>query len=106
VHEKVIAAGEVGTLEGDLLHDSAETVETYLDKQNRYTTLAAEDAHGRGKRATIAHLLLSPLVRFVKFYFFRMGALDGLPGLVHILIGCGNSFAKYAKMMALQRDER
>lgn len=103
VHEKVLTAAEIGDLKGDLLHDSAETLESYLDKQNRYTTIAAEAAFARGKRASAVHLLLSPLIRFLKFYFFRLGCLDGLPGLVHILIGCGNSFAKYAKMAALQR---
>ena len=89
-----------------MLHDSAETIETYLDKQNRYTTLAAEAAFARGKRASGAHLLLSPLIRFAKFYFLRLGFLDGLPGLIHILIGCGNSFFKYAKIAALQRKAR
>jgi len=103
VHEKVISAGEVGTLEGDLLHDSAETLDAYLGKQNRYTTLAAQQAFSSGRRAHAGHLLLSPLLRFVKFYLFRLGFLDGLPGLVHILIGCGNSFAKYAKMLDLEK---
>lgn len=108
VHEKVCftgsAGGPIGTLAGDLLHDSAESLENYLDKQNRYSTLAANTALAQGKRAHAAHLLLSPLVRFIKFYFFRGGFLDGLPGLVHILIGCGTSFAKYAKMAASQRQ--
>jgi len=104
VHEKVIADGEAATLPGDLLHDSAETLESYLAKQNRYTTLAAEDALARGKRASAGHLVLSPLLRFIKFYFLRLGFLDGLPGLIHILIGCNNSFAKYAKMQQLQRQ--
>jgi glycosyltransferase involved in cell wall biosynthesis len=108
VHEKVGFTGSaetlVGTLTGDLLHDSAESLENYLDKQNRYSTLAANAALAQGKRANAAHLLLSPLVRFIKFYFLRLGFLDGLPGLVHILIGCGTSFAKYAKMIALQRQ--
>lgn len=99
VHEKVVSGEAAATLAGDLLHDSAETLDSYLAKQNRYTTLAARAAIAEGRRATAAHLLLSPLVRFVKFYFFRLGVLDGLPGLVHILIGCGNSFAKYAKML-------
>ena len=102
VHEKVLAAGEVGTLDGDLLHDSAETLDSYLAKQNRYTTLAAQDAIARGRHAGVAHVLLSPLLRFFKFYFFRLGFLDGLPGLVHILIGCGNSFAKYAKIISFR----
>ena len=106
VHEKVLAAGAVGTLAGDLLHDSAETLDGYLAKQNRYTTLAAQEAIAKGRRATIAHVLLSPLLRFFKFYFIRLGFLDGLPGLVHILIGCGNSFAKYAKMLGFRADKQ
>ena len=104
VHEKVIATGEVGNLSGDLLHESAESLDAYLAKQNRYSTIAAEAALAQGRRATVAHLLLSPLLRFAKFYFFRLGLLDGLPGLVHILVGCGASFAKYAKMLAFQRN--
>ena len=104
VHERVIASGEIGTLQGDLLHESAESLEAYLGKQNRYSTLAAEEALASGKRATVMHLLFSPLLRFVKFYFLRLGLLDGLPGLVHILVGCGASFAKYAKMLAFQRS--
>jgi hypothetical protein len=31
----------------------------------------------------------------------RLGFLDGVPGLVHITIGCCNSFMKYAKLMQL-----
>ncbi len=104
VHEKVLASGEIGTLQGDLLHDSAESLETYLAKQNRYSSLAANAALASGKRATVWHLLLSPLLRFVKFYFLRLGLLDGLPGLVHILVGCAASCAKYAKMLAFQRS--
>lgn len=104
VHEKVVADGPVGTLDGDLLHDSAETLEHYLAKQDRYTTLAAQAALRAGRRATILHPPLAPLVRFVKFYFLRLGFLDGWPGLVHILIGCRNSHSKYVKMRGLQRE--
>ena len=42
--------------------------------------------------------MLSPLLRFVKFYAVRGGFRDGVPGLVHIAIGCFNSFVKYAKI--------
>lgn len=104
VHEKVLADGPVGVLDGDLLHESAESLENYLVKQNRYSTLAAEAALAAGKQASAAQLVLSPLVRFVKFYFLRRGFLDGVPGLVHILIGCGASFVKYAKMLHAQRS--
>lgn len=102
VHERVLTDGPPAVLVGDLIHDSAETLDGYLAKQNRYTTLAAQEAISSGRRATALHVVLSPLLRFVKFYFVRLGLLDGLPGLIHIVIGCGNSFVKYAKMLAFR----
>jgi len=105
VHERVITLGPVGRLQGELLHDSAQDLEAYLAKQNRYTTLAAEAMVREGRRATVGRLLSSPLVRFVKFYVVRGGLKDGVPGLIHIAIGCFNSFAKYMKLLELQRRE-
>ena len=64
VHEKVLYAVTPGTLAGDLLHDSAEDLATYLEKQNRYSTLAATQMHERGRSAGVGFLLLSPVVRF------------------------------------------
>jgi len=101
VHEKVSTATPVGTLRGDLRHESEQSLAAYLDKQNRYTSLQAEALFRRGKRASVGRLVASPLLRFAKFYLFRRGFLDGVPGLVHILIGCFNSFAKYAKLHEL-----
>jgi glycosyltransferase involved in cell wall biosynthesis len=105
VHEKVLFDGQVGKLQGDLDHYSQESVAAYLDKQNRYTTLQAEGLYARGIDASLVKLTLSPLVRFVKFYLFRLGFLDGVPGLVHIAIGCFNSFIKYAKLRDLHLRE-
>ena len=106
VHEKVVSAGPVGRLpeRAVLMHHSAESLASYLDKQNRYTSLQAEALYRAGARATVWQLLLSPALRFIKFYFVRLGFLDGLPGLVHIAVGCFNSFAKYAKLRAMQID--
>ena len=105
VHEKVVATGSIGRLAGDLLHDSAESLATYLNKQNRYTSLAADMALAAGKRASFSRLALSPIVRFIKFYVVRQGFRDGLPGLIHIAIGCMNSFLKYAKMFERQNAD-
>ena len=104
VHEKVVSRSPALKLSGDLLHDSAETLEKYLDKQNRYTSLQAEAMHAEGRRANALQLTISPLLRFFKYYVLRLGFLDGVPGLVHIAIGCMNSFNKYAKLRALERS--
>lgn len=107
VHEKVVTAGSVGRVPETavLMHHSAESLATYLDKQNRYTSLQADALYSAGERANVWRLLLSPALRFIKFYIVRLGFLDGLPGLVHIAIGCFNSFAKYAKLRALQIEK-
>ncbi|MCE2679384.1 MAG: glycosyltransferase family 2 protein [Burkholderiales bacterium] len=101
VHERVLSQGAVGLLKGDLLHHSAETLEVYLSKQNRYTEIQARQLAAAGKPPGFGKLLVSPLVRFIKFYGLRGGFRDGWPGLVHICIGCFNSFIKYAKARAL-----
>jgi glycosyltransferase involved in cell wall biosynthesis len=105
VHEKVETQAVIGELTGDLLHDSAESLAAYLNKQNRYTSLAADMALAAGKRASGWQVVFSPLLRFIKFYLVRRGFLDGLPGLIHIAIGCFNSFAKYSKMLERQASD-
>jgi hypothetical protein len=46
------------------------------------------------------------VVRFFKFYVLRLGFLDGVPGLLHISIGCMNSYMKYAKLIELRKAEQ
>ncbi|MBF0401064.1 MAG: glycosyltransferase family 2 protein [Magnetococcales bacterium] len=103
IHERVETQAVVGHLSGDMLHESAQSLELYLAKQNRYTTLQAQQLLAAGKPVGLRHLLWSPLLRFIKFYLLRRGFMDGVPGLVHIVIGCFNSFSKYAKVMAEKR---
>ena len=105
VHEKVLYAVTPGTLDGDLMHDSSDDLAAYLERQNRYTTLAARQAYELGRSAGVVHLLLSPVVRFFKFYVLRLGFLDGVPGLLHISIGCMNSYMKYAKLLELHKAD-
>ena len=105
VHECVETREPIGTLQGDLLHESEETREHYLQKQDRYTTLQAEQLYEQGKQAPWFKLLLNPVVRFVKFYFIRLGFLDGYAGFSHIMIGCSNTYQKYAKLRKLWRGK-
>jgi glycosyltransferase involved in cell wall biosynthesis len=106
VHEQVIVDGAVERLGGDLLHASAESLDAYIAKQNRYTTLQAAALHARGVRASALRVALAPLARFVRFYVFKLGFLDGVAGFAHIAIGAFASFLKYAKLRALGADAR
>jgi len=101
VHEHVVAAGPVARLAGDLKHASAESLDAYIAKQNRYTSLQAEAMHARGERASAFVVAASPLARFFRFYVIKLGFLDGVAGFAHIAIGAFSSFLKYAKLRAL-----
>ena len=105
VHEGVELNGETRRLSGDLLHFSQETLSQYLTKQNHYTNLQAEALFARGKRCHASRCFTAPLIRFIKFYIIRRGFLDGAPGFIHIVIGCINTFSKYAKLLELQRND-
>ena len=96
----------MGTLAGDLLHESAEDVTTYLAKQNRYSSLHAQALFSQGVRAGYGKLFFSPMARFIKFYVIRLGFLDGGPGFAHVAIGCFAAFAKYAKLIELSKSQR
>ena len=106
VHEHVAADGPIGRLEGDLLHASAESLERYVAKQNRYTTLQANALHARGERSSAAAMAAAPLARFLRFYVLKLGFLDGAAGFAHIAIGAFASFLKHAKLRALERAAR
>jgi len=97
IHERVVTGTRPLRLQGDLLHDSAETLESYVAKQARYTSLQAASLHRRGLLRNLASMVFSPLARFTRFYVIRAGFLDGVPGLLHIAIGSLYSGDKYRK---------
>jgi glycosyltransferase involved in cell wall biosynthesis len=106
VHEGVLYDAKPIRLKGDLMHQSADNLHRFLEKQNRYTTIQAEYFYEKGKRFSLAKMILSPAVRFIRYYFLKLGFLDGVPGLIHILIGCRNAAVKQYKLYAIQQHHK
>ncbi|NBT59170.1 glycosyltransferase family 2 protein, partial [bacterium] len=48
VHESIEASGKIGHIQGPILHYSYSSLEDYLNKFNRYTSLAAAELHKKG----------------------------------------------------------
>ena len=109
VHEKVISTDnrkplQIGSLSGTLFHEPEETIFQYLKKQNNYTDLQVSLLSDH-QPISAWQAFLSPTSRFVKYYFLKLGFLDGLPGFTHILIGCFFAFIKYIKAIEAQRKK-
>lgn len=86
VHEAVSVEGEVGTLDGDLIHFPYRSFEQQLIKTQRYARMMAEHDFARGRRATLSKLVLAPAWRFWRGFLFRGGFRDGWHGLVYAYV--------------------
>lgn len=58
----------------------APALEDVLERMNRYTTFETERM--KGKKVTLASLVLKPTFRFIKAYFLKGGFREGLAGYI------------------------
>ncbi len=106
VHESVQLDGQIGRFRGDLLHYSYPNLEFYFDKSNRYTTLGAEEAFRRGRRAPWFDLVFRPPATFIKHFVLKQGFRDGAEGFLISVLSSMATLAKYAKLRDLARQQR
>ncbi len=105
VHEKVIVEGQTGLLRGELLHYSYPSLELYLEKFNRYTTLGAEEAFRRGKKARWFDIVIRPPIAFIKHYLSKQGFRDGWEGFIISVMSSIAVLVKYAKLRHLEKTK-
>jgi glycosyltransferase involved in cell wall biosynthesis len=106
VHERIIVHGRIARLRTPLIHEDFKGLEAYLDRHNRYSTWEARARHlflqtGRWGQDSVRPRLFGNTQerrRFLKFwavrvpfeaqlwflyhYVFRLGFLEGRPGLI------------------------
>jgi len=97
VHESVRVDGRVEALPEALLHHSYRSLEDFVQRSNRYSTLAAGAWLARGRRAGLADLIFRPLGRFLSMYIIRLGFLDGWRGFVLAVLYADYVFLRMAK---------
>jgi glycosyltransferase involved in cell wall biosynthesis len=106
VHEHVILEGKVGYLKEDMLHIDFRDIYQWLARHNRYSNWEARVYYnlltGKNQSGTIGanlfgdavqrkrflkkiwiRLPFKPTLRFILFYFIRLGFLDGVPGYIY-----------------------
>ena len=103
VHEGIETAGTVGRLPGLLRHYTYETMEQYVEKLNRYTTLAAAEMHAAGRRTSLVQAVVRAEATFWRMYVLQGGLLDGWHGAVLCWSSGFYVLAKYVKLWRLGR---
>jgi len=79
VHERVLTDQDVGLVDGELMHDSAQSYEHYLQKQRDYANIKSK----RNSYHGIGYAIAAFLIRFFRAYILKLGCLDGVPGYKH-----------------------
>jgi glycosyltransferase involved in cell wall biosynthesis len=103
VHESVTVAGPVGRLRGHLVHRSYAGVSDFIERANRYSSLAAEQLVRDGRRVGAGALVIRPLGRFLSMYVIQRGFLDGRRGLLLATLYAYYVFMRSAKVWEATR---
>ncbi len=128
IHERVVVDGPIGRIATPLIHEDFKGLEAYIARHNKYSTWEARLRHrylstGRYGEETIRPRLFgnsqerrraikSLIVRmpfeqwlwFAYHYFFRLGLLEGRPGLIACQIRASYIAQVRAKMYELERS--
>lgn len=102
VHEKMIVNGEVGILEVEILHFPFDNLNDFIERQNRYTDLQAQDILDSEPQLSIKkikyNLTWKPLKLFKKMYLNKKGYKEGMHGFVFSVLFTWVHFLKWAKV--------
>jgi glycosyltransferase involved in cell wall biosynthesis len=99
VHENLEALHDVGELDGELLHQPYRNLSHQVTKIARYAKWAAEDMRAKGRRGSVAAMLVRPFWRFVRDYVVFSGWRDGTAGFVVAVVSAFSVFLKYALLL-------
>jgi len=109
IHEilyKKDKTAKIGLLTGDLHHYSYHSISEHIAQANHFTNLTASLAFDRGKKAGILKIIFSPVIKFIRDYFIKLGFLDGYYGYIVCRISAQATFMKYSKIRQFHKDRR
>jgi glycosyltransferase involved in cell wall biosynthesis len=106
IHEGLQVSGSVARLPGDILHFTYRDIGDQVGRLNRYSGFQAEEIVRQNKKCLLLRLLVLPPVTFVRHYVWRLGFLDGFPGLVIATVSSWGTAMKYFKAIASKRSSK
>ncbi len=100
VHGGFEPAGSRGRIEKLLLHHTYETIASYLQKMNDYTSLQVSSKLKSNPHANVSwhNFVLNPLSHFLRMFVSKKGYKDGFHGFLLAALDAIYSMALYAKL--------
>lgn len=86
VHEELEVDGNIGNLEKAMEHINYESLDQFIVKLNKYTTIEAEKLINEKRTISWQDAITYPFSQFLTWFFARKGYTEGLHGLVWSLL--------------------
>lgn len=84
-------------------HSPNVTMESFLEKMNRYTTIEAFDRYQAGQRTSLPHLGVAFFATWWKNYFYYKGYRDGAHGFVICVMEGISRAVRHLKLWQIQK---
>jgi glycosyltransferase involved in cell wall biosynthesis len=104
VHETVELQGCTRQLRHAIAHESTASVEDYLRKLMRYSSIQADRMVASGMRPRWWRSWVIPAMTFSRLYFAKLGMLDGPAGFRFCLLSAWESWISYQRFLDRIRD--
>lgn len=82
------------------------SLQSYLEKMNRYTDLEMERFKAKGTKFSLFRLIFRPLYEFFKFYILKGGFMDGVTGFIICTMNMQYKFIQLAKLYEMEYKEK
>ncbi len=105
VHETWETKDRVGRLSFPIYHYPHPTINEFLKDINFYTDIRAKELYQKKVKSGFVQIILYTKAKFFVNYFFKLGFLDGIEGLMHAILMSFHSFMVRGKLWLLWQKE-
>jgi glycosyltransferase involved in cell wall biosynthesis len=104
VHERWQSKKIVKETEFVIHHNSHSTLKSFIQKINFYSDIRSQELFHQKVTTNIFEIIFFPIGKFLQNYFFRLGFLDGTPGIIMALSMSFHVFLSKAKLWHLYQQ--
>jgi glycosyltransferase involved in cell wall biosynthesis len=106
VHEGIDLNGTAGRLKHPMEHYTYKSIGDFMERLDRYSTLAARELLKENKTYGMHHIIFRPVYTFINMYVMHSGFLEGYYGFILSVFYSFYTFSKYAKLRELQDAQK
>ena len=101
VHELWVSSKPTITVDQEIIHISHTTLKSFFTKINFYSDIRSKELYDSRVKVSLFQIIAYPLGKLIQNYIFKLGFLDGTPGIILAIGMSFHSFLVRAKLWCL-----